>query len=105
MSEASLNNPNFLDTRAFARQALGKIGVENVGQLTPRDMARIALALHLQQADGDEANVSALELEPDKAEAVLELIIVRGVQMRTLLETLTGFGGRYDDLKAGELFM
>ncbi len=86
----------FITPEHFLAEALGRMGVQQVSQLNTRDMARIALDYHCAQFEEDEANVAQLGLDPDQQERALELICVRGVTMRRLLERLIGFEGPYN---------
>ncbi len=89
-------SPTFLTPQHFLAEELARAGVSDVSELTTRDKARIALGYHSAQCEEDEISVAQLDLDPDRQERVLELVCVRGVTMRKLLELMIGFEGPYN---------
>ncbi len=92
-------SPVFLSARNFLDEELALAGVDSVAKLRPGALAAIATRFQDAQSIEDEANIAQLDLDEETRECVFELLSARGITMRTMLELMIGFNGRWEDLE------
>lgn len=90
----------FLAPRDFVNRALGKLRVDRIDELTPRQKMEIALAFQLAESDRDMVvtapSLCALEASETQRLAIEEQLCGRGARMMTMLQLLIGYEGNFD---------